>query len=156
MCIHIKPLVPPLYWFVNHALRVSNMRQSWATMRSSMRQNHWRLCILMFVAPWELRPWKAQTILLLPLIFFLKNMWLYMMKFKGEWLERFKKFKVFVNTQSEHKSKAFRWMSRGSSISKKKLMFFYKDYGIGNTPQDIGPAECHCHNDKVYAWSSKT
>ena len=40
------------------------------------------------------------------------------MKSKGEWLERFKEFQTFVETQLEHEIKAFWWMSAWDSISK--------------------------------------
>ena len=80
------------------------------------------------------------------------------MKCKGEWFERFKEFQAFVETQSEYKIKAFRWMSGGDFISK-DFEAFFMEHGIESTPQHIGPAGCaiskHCCNGKAYARSSK-
>ena len=45
---------------------------------------------------------------------FLKKVWVYMMKFKGEWFDRLGKFQIFVEMQLEHKIKAFCWMNRGT------------------------------------------
>ena len=38
---------------------------------------------------------------------FSRKVWVYMMKFKGEWFESFKEFQRFVKMQSEHEIKAF-------------------------------------------------
>ena len=63
-----------------------------------------------------------------------------MMKSKGEWFERFKEFRAFVETQSEHEIKTFRWMRGGDSISK-DFEVFWMENDIESTPQDIGLAE---------------
>ena len=58
------------------------------------------------------------------------------MKTRGEWLERFEVFGAFVETQLEHKIKAFQWMSGRDSISKDFEVLLIK-HGIESTPQDI-------------------
>jgi len=63
------------------------------------------------------------------------------MKCKGEWFERFKEFQALVETQSEHKIKAFRCMSGGDFISK-DFEVFLMERGIESTPRHIGPAGC--------------
>ena len=46
------------------------------------------------------------------------------MKYKGEGFERFHEFQTFLEIQLEYKIKAFRWMSKGDSISKDFEAFF--------------------------------
>ena len=70
-----------------------------------------------------------------------RKVWVYTMKCKGEWFERFKEFQALVETQSGHKIKAFRCMSGGDFISK-EFEAFLMERGIENTPQYIGPAGC--------------
>ena len=50
---------------------------------------------------------------------FWRKVWIYMMKSKGEWFDRFKEFQTFVETQLEYELKVFWWMSRSNSIWKK-------------------------------------
>ena len=70
-----------------------------------------------------------------------RKVWVYTMKCKGEWFERFKEFQALVETQSEHKIKAFRCMSGGDFISK-EFEGFLMEHGIESTPRHIGPAGC--------------
>ena len=70
-----------------------------------------------------------------------RKVWVYTMKCKGEWFERFKEFQALVETQSEHKIKAFRCMSGGDFISK-EFEGFLMERGIESTPRHIGPAGC--------------
>ena len=70
-----------------------------------------------------------------------RKVWVYTMKHKGEWCERFKEFQTKVETQSKHKIKAFRCMSGGDFISK-EFEAFLMESGIESTPRHIGPAGC--------------
>jgi transposase InsO family protein len=49
---------------------------------------------------------------------FSRKVWVYLLKSKGECLEKFKEFKALVETQSEHKIKVFRSDNGGEYISK--------------------------------------
>lgn len=60
---------------------------------------------------------------------FLRKVWLYALKSKGECFQRFKEFKALVETQSKHKIKAFRSDNGGEFISK-AFIHFVKDHGI--------------------------
>ena len=55
---------------------------------------------------------------------FSRKVWVYKMKFKGEWFERFKEFRAFVKMQSEHGIKGFQWMSGGTPLQKIIKVFF--------------------------------
>jgi hypothetical protein len=54
-----------------------------------------------------------------------RKVWVYTMKSKGEWFERFKELQTLVETQSGHKIKAFRCMNGGDFISREFEAFFY-------------------------------
>ena len=60
---------------------------------------------------------------------FLRRMWLYMLKTKGECLEKFKEFKALAETQPEHNIKAFQSDNGGEFISK-AFQRFLKKHGI--------------------------
>lgn len=47
---------------------------------------------------------------------YLRKVWIYMMKCKGKWFERFKEFQESIEMQSKYTIKMFRWMSGGASI----------------------------------------
>ncbi len=47
-----------------------------------------------------------------------RKVWVYLLKSKGECLEKFKEFKALVETQSEHKMKVFQSDNGGEYISK--------------------------------------
>jgi hypothetical protein len=70
-----------------------------------------------------------------------RKVWVYTMKCKGEWFERFKELQTLVETQSGHKIKAFRCMNGGDFISK-DFETFLMERGIESTPRHIGPAGC--------------
>ena len=55
---------------------------------------------------------------------YLRKMWVYTMKHKGEWCERFKEFQALVEMQSKYKVKAFRCMSGGDFTPKEFEAFF--------------------------------
>jgi hypothetical protein len=77
---------------------------------------------------------------------FSRKVWVYLLKSKGECLEKFKEFKAFVETQSEHKIKVFRSDNGGEYISK-GFKGFLKAHGIEKQtstpyrPQQNGVAE---------------
>jgi hypothetical protein len=54
-----------------------------------------------------------------------RKMWVYTMRCKGEWFERFKEFHALVQRNSGHKMKAFWCMSGGEFILKEFEAFFY-------------------------------
>jgi transposase InsO family protein len=58
-----------------------------------------------------------------------KKVWLYVLKTKDEYFIRFKEFKALVETQSEHKIKAFR-SDNGGEFMSKAFMKFLVDHGI--------------------------
>ena len=75
-----------------------------------------------------------------------RKVWVYMLKAKGECLEKFKEFKALVETQSDHKIKVFRSDNGGDYISK-GFRRFLKEHGIKKQtstpyrPQQNGVAE---------------
>jgi transposase InsO family protein len=77
---------------------------------------------------------------------FSRKVWVYLLKSKGECLEKFKEFKALVETQSEHKIKVFRSDNGGEYISK-GFKGFLKAHGIEKQtstpyrPQQNGVAE---------------
>jgi transposase InsO family protein len=77
---------------------------------------------------------------------FSRKVWVYLLKSKGECLEKFKEFKALVETQSEHKIKVFRSNNGGEYISK-GFKGFLKAHGIEKQtstpyrPQQNGVAE---------------
>jgi hypothetical protein len=77
---------------------------------------------------------------------FSRRVWIYMLKTKGECLEKFKEFKALAEKQSEHKIKVFRSDNGGEFISK-GFRRFLKDHGIQRqtstpyTPEQNGVAE---------------
>jgi hypothetical protein len=77
---------------------------------------------------------------------FSRKVWVYLLKSKGECLEKFKEFKALVETQSEHKIKVFRSDNGGEYISK-GFQGFLKAHGIEKQtftpyrPQQNGVAE---------------
>ncbi len=60
---------------------------------------------------------------------FSRKVWVYLLKSKGECLEKFKEFKALVETQSEHKIKVFRSDNGGEYISR-GFQGFLKAHGI--------------------------
>jgi len=60
---------------------------------------------------------------------FSRKVWVYLLKSKGECLEKFKEFKALVETQSEHKIKVFRSDNGGEYISK-GFKGLFKAHGI--------------------------
>jgi len=77
---------------------------------------------------------------------FSRKVWLYLLKTKDECFIRFKEFKALVETQSEHKIKAFRSDNGGEFMSKAFIKFLV-DHGIAKEtstpyrPQQNGVAE---------------
>ena len=77
---------------------------------------------------------------------FLRKVWLYTLKTKGECLEKFKEFKALAENQSGHTIKAFRSDNGGEFISK-AFRRFLKKHGIERqpsipyTPEQNGVAE---------------
>lgn len=49
---------------------------------------------------------------------FLRNIWLYVLKFKRDCFKKFKEFKGLMETPSEHKIKTFQLDNGGESVSK--------------------------------------
>jgi hypothetical protein len=60
---------------------------------------------------------------------FSKKVWVYLLKSKGECLEKFKEFKALVETQSEHKIKVFR-LDNGREYISKGFQRFLKAHDI--------------------------
>lgn len=62
---------------------------------------------------------------------FLRKVWLYELKPKGECFKKFEEFKVFIEIQSEHKIKSF-WLEDGMQFISRAFERFLKDHDIEN------------------------
>lgn len=60
-----------------------------------------------YVVPWRTRPREGQKKVVTFVDDYSKKVWVYMMKYKGKWFERFKEFQAFVEMQSKHEIKEF-------------------------------------------------
>ena len=56
---------------------------------------------------------------------YLRKVWVYTMKCKGERFDKFKEFQALVETQTQYKIKVFRCMSGGDFISKRFEAFLW-------------------------------
>lgn len=77
---------------------------------------------------------------------FLRKVWVYMLRTKGECLEKFKELKAFIETRSKHKIKVF-WSDNSGEFILKEFKRFLKEHGVEKQasalyrPQQYGVAE---------------